>query len=101
MKTLNRDGQAMIHLWIKDVSDNPNLNPEAWYPEAEMAFHENPHGDAVIEMSGQYTWHGRPETLAIPPSCFSSPPYPFCFHPDKCRNGRCERAIEKGMSCCE
>lgn len=37
----------------------------------------------------------RPILDAIAPKVEPrKPPYPFCSHPDKCINGRCERTVK-------
>ena len=70
MYTLNKTGYKAIVDWIaKDA--RPGVNAWAFYDDAEQAADALDDGfAAIVEMGGQYTQSGNPETINLPADCF-------------------------------
>ena len=70
MYTLNTAGYTAIIDWIARDA-RPEVNARAFFVEAERAADALDDGfDAIVEMGGQYTRSGNPETINLPADCF-------------------------------
>lgn len=71
--TLTPQGQRQVASFIASHG-KPGLKPEAWFGEAESAADDGfPRGmQAIIEIGGQYSESGRPETLMLDEEWFDA-----------------------------